>query len=140
MYNLYAAIIGIFIALMIAVNGTLSQQAGTFSSSVIIHLIGLIAMIVIVFVKKIKIRFDRTIPVFLYCAGAIGVFTVLFNVVSFSAIGASLTLALGLLGESIASTLIDHFGLFGTRVTRFNPKKIWGLLLIIIGIVIMAFF
>ncbi|MHC1748636.1 MAG: DMT family transporter [Cellulosilyticaceae bacterium] len=140
MYNLYAAIIGIFIALMIGINGILSEQVGTYSSTVMIHLIGFIAIIGIVLIKKVKISFNRSIPLYLYLGGAIGVFTVLFNVTSFSAIGASLTMALGLLGESIASTIIDHYGLFGTKITHFNPKKIWGLLLIILGIAVMAFF
>lgn len=137
MYKLLSALIGAFIALMIPLNGTLAEVIGNYNASVLIHLIGLIAVIIVLLIGKLKIKFSKEISLYLYSGGAIGVFTVLFSNISFSALGVSLTIALGLLGQSITSIIIDHFGLLGMKVSRFEKKKIVGLLLIGVGIVVM---
>ncbi|MGF9964289.1 DMT family transporter [Bacillus rhizoplanae] len=140
MYKVLSALIGVFIALMIPLNGILAEVIGNYNASVLIHTVGLIAVIIILLVGKFKIKIHKGIPLYLYSAGAIGVFTVLFTNISFSALGVSLTIALGLLGQSITSIVIDHFGLLGMKVVKFEKKKIVGLLLIASGIVVMNIF
>ncbi len=140
MYNLYAGFIGILIAIMVLVNGVLGTATGNYTSSVIIHIVGLICIIFILIVKKYKITFNKTIPLYFYCGGAIGIFVVLFNNVTFQNIGVSLTVALGLLGQSVASIIIDHYGLLGMKIDKFKKEKIVGLLLICIGVIIMTLF
>lgn len=140
MYYLISIIVGAITSVMILFNGTLSDTTGNFATSIIIHLVGLLAIILLLILKKSKIIIPKGIPLYLYCAGAIGVFTVLFTNISFIKLGVSLTLALGLLGQSIFSILIDHFGLFGMKAIRFNRKKYIGLGIISFGIVIMAIY
>lgn len=140
MYNLISVIIGALIAIMLGFNGLLSSVTGNYTASVIIHSVGLLGMVVLLFITKSKVQFKRSIPLYIYSAGAIGVFTVLFNNQSYLHLGASLTLSLGLLGQSMASVAIDHFGLFGMKMIRFNKKKILGLLFIGSGILIMTIF
>lgn len=140
MYKLLSALIGALIALMIPLNGILAEVIGNYNASVLIHIVGLIAVIIILIVGKFKIKIHKGIPLYLYSAGAIGVFTVLFTNVSFSTLGVSLTIALGLLGQSITSIIIDHFGLLGMQVVKFEKKKMVGLLLIASGIVVMNIF
>ena len=133
-------IIGAIISVMILSNGTLSNAFGIFSSSIIIHIVGLIAIILVLILSKSKYKIDRQIPLYLYSAGAIGVFTVAFTNLSFAKLGVSLTLALGLLGQSIISIIIDHFGMLGMKIMRFNHKKYIGLFLIAFGIFIMTIY
>lgn len=140
MNNLISASIGALIAIMLMINGTLSSFLGNYSSTVIIHIVGLIAVILVALVKKQIFIRDKSIPFYLYSAGAIGVFTVLFNNLTFNSLGASLTIALGLLGQSIASIVIDHFGLIGMKVVKYQKRKLIGLVLIILGIAVMAIF
>lgn len=140
MYNLISAVIGALIAIMLGFNGMLSSVTGNYTASVIIHSVGLFCMIFLLFITKSKVQFKRNFPLYIYSAGAIGVFTVLFNNQSYIHLGASLTLSLGLLGQSIASVAIDHFGLLGMKIVRFNKKKIFGLLFIGLGILIMTIF
>lgn len=140
MYKLLSGLIGILITVMLVFNGTLSKNTGNYSSIVIIHITGLICISCILLIKKIRINFTNNIPIYLYSAGAIGVFTVLLNNLSFNYIGASLTLALGLLGQSITSIVIDHFGLLGAKVYNFKKQKIIGLIIITIGIAVMTFY
>lgn len=125
---------------MIMTNGTLSNSFGNYMSTIIIHIVGLFSIILVLTISKSKIKIDRQIPLYLYSAGAIGVFTVLFCNLSFSVLGVSIPLALGLLGQSLASIVIDHYGLFGMKILKFDKKKYVGLLFIILGIFIMTIF
>lgn len=125
---------------MILLNGTLSNALGNYQSSVFIHFIGMIAIILILIVQGKGIKFYRSVPMYAYSAGVIGVLPILFNNIGFAVLGVSITLALGLLGQSITSLFIDHYGAFGLEVVPFNKKKLIGIGIIIIGIVIMTVF
>lgn len=138
MNNLISTFIGALISFMILVNGILSDSIGNYSSSVIIHLVGLVSVLIVLAACKSKISIQNGIPVYMYSAGALGVFTVLFSNLSFTQLGVSLTLALGLLGQSISSIVIDHFGLLGMDAVKFKSKKYIGLLIISLGIFVMA--
>lgn len=138
--NLISAFIGALIAIMTLFNGTLSNTFGNYTSSIIIHVIGLFSITFVLLITRSRIKIKKGIPVYLYSAGAIGVFSVVFSNLSFSKLGVSLTLALGLLGQSLSSIFIDHFGLLGMKVIKFEKKKCIGLLFIILGIFIMTVF
>lgn len=140
MYNFLSAFMGALIAIMIMLNGTLSGGTGNYTSIIIIHLIGLFSIIFVIIISKSKLKIKKNLPLYLYSGGAIGVFTVLFNNLSFTALGVSLPLALGLLGQAVSSIIIDHFGLLGMKVINFKKNKIIGLLLVTLGIFIMAIF
>ena len=137
---LISACIGALISIMLLFNSTLSQSIGNYNSSILIHSIGLLPILLILIISKTKITIRKNVPLYLYSAGAIGVFTVLFNNMSFSALGASITLALGLFGQSVSSIMIDHFGLLEMTTITFEKKKLIGLAFIIFGILIMTIF
>jgi len=140
MYNLYTGLIGVLISIMIAFNGVLANYIGNNYSSIIIHIVGLIGISFILLLNKNKISLPQNTPLYLYSAGAIGVLTVLFSNISFNTLGASITLSLGLFGQSVSSIVIDNYGLFGMAVNKFNKKKIIGFVLISLGIIIMSFY
>lgn len=135
-----SVIIGMLITLMITLNGVLSNGVGNYTSSVMIHLIGLVGIILVLVVTKSKIVLKKELPFYLYSAGFIGVVTVLFNNISIGNIGVSLTVSLGLLGQTIFSLISDHYGLFKTKKIAFNQQKIIGLLIIVLGIFSMTLF
>jgi len=131
-------IIGAIVSVMILFNGTLLRISGNFTSSIIIHIVGLFSIILVLLISKSKFKINKGIPLYLYSAGAVGVFTVVLTSISFAKLGVTLTLAIGLLGQSLISILIDHFGLFNTKIIKFNRKKCIGLLIIAFGIFIMT--
>lgn len=140
MYKLLSALAGILVAVMIAFNGILSNNIGNNSATVLIHLVGLACISFALIFGRRKINMPKNIPMYLYSAGAIGVFTVIFTNISFSHLGASLTTALSLFGQSIASIALDHYGLLGMNITRFKKEKLLGLVLISLGIVVMILY
>lgn len=139
MYNFLSLLIGTIITIMIAFNGELSNKVGNYSALVIIHLIGFLIIFVILVYKKIKISFRNNLPLYLYSAGAISVFTVMFNNLSYAALGVSLPVALGLLGQLLTSLAFDHYGFLGMKKIKFNNKKFIGFAIIVVGISIMTF-
>lgn len=140
MYKSYGILVGLLIAIMVMVNGTLASFVGDYAATVMIHVIGLSLVLVIMVSKKLKVRFSNEIPVYWYAGGAIGAFMIIFNNMCFDKLGVSLTLALGLVGQIIASAIIDHFGLFGLNVSKFKKEKMLGFITIFAGITIMVIY
>lgn len=129
---------GALLALMVSLNGNVGQASGNYASSVIIHVIGLIGIIIVLIATKSKFKNLKNIPFYMYAGGLIGVLTVIFSNVSFTKLGVSLTISLGLFGQLVTSIIIDHFGYFDFPVNQFNKKKIIGFIIIILGILVMT--
>jgi len=137
MYYLLAIVCGMFIASMIAINGNLTSWCGVYVATVLIHLIGLVPLSIVIKVKHVKLRTSKEIPFYYFLGGAIGVGTTAFNNIAFGTISISAILALGLLGQSTTSFLIDQFGWFGMERRPFNKKKIIGLIFVLFGILLL---
>lgn len=130
---------GSLLALMVSFNGLVGAAAGNYASSVIIHFIGLIGMIIVLLVTKSKLHGLKKASFYMYSAGIVGILTVLFSNMTFVTLGVSLTVALSLLGQLLTSLLIDQYGMFGLPKIPFNKQKIVGFATIIIGIAFMTF-
>ncbi len=137
---LITSFIGGLLTIMIYLNSGLTDNIGMVNALIFIHIGGLIATVIINVVKKNKITYDKAIPFVLYLAGCVGVFNVLFNTMAFSVIGASLTATISLLSQLITSIIFDVYGIGGSEKIPFNKNKIYGLLVILAGIIIMGVF
>lgn len=129
---------GVILAIMVSLNGGVSSASGNYTSSVIIHFVGLIGIIAVLFITKSKLKNLKGIPFYSFTGGLIGILTVLFTNTSFASLGVSLTVSLALLGQLVTSIIVDHFGYFNLPVNKFNKKKILGFIIIIIGIYVMT--
>ena len=138
MYNILALLIGALISIMISFNSGLEGYVGSTYSVVIIHAVGLIAILIVAAIKKEKVVIKEAIPFYLFLGGIFGVMLTLVNVITIGSIGVALTTALAVFGQLIFSSLVDHFGLFGLTKYEFNPKKLVGLIIVFIGLVIMT--
>ena len=132
-----AILAGTIVTIMNVFNGQLSNQVGVYLSTVIIHLVGLFTLIIIMIIKKQKISFQNHIPLILYTGGMIGVFTVLFNVMSISTIGAALVTALGLLDQMLTSLVLEYKGWLGAKKRTLTFQKVISLVIVMIGIGVM---
>ncbi len=138
MYNILALLIGALISIMVSFNSGLEGYVGSTYSVVIIHAIGLIAILIVAAIKKEKIVIKEAIPFYLFLGGIFGVMLTLVNVITIGSIGVALTTSLAVFGQLVFSSLVDHFGLFGLTKYEFNPKKLVGLLIVFVGLVIMT--
>lgn len=130
---------GFLITMMILMNATLSSALGPYTANVVIHGIGLILITLFLLLNRTHLIQKKELPLWLYTGGMIGILTVFFSNYSFFNLGASLTLALGLLGQSLTALVVDHYGFFGAHKHPFHIKKLAGLAIIATGITVMAF-
>lgn len=140
MYTILSSLVGAMLAVMIYLNGELASHIGNYAASIFIHLTGLVLVVLILLLTRSETPFQKGVSPILLSGGALGFLTVVFANVGFINLGVSLTLALGLLGQTVSALVIDHFGWFGASVVRFNRGKIGGLALITAGIAVMAYF
>lgn len=138
MYQTSAMVIGVLISFMLMANGALQIAFGPTVSLVIIHATGTLAMIAFLLIKRASLKNLDTVPPYLYLAGALGVVLVFLNNKTVASIGLTMTIAFGVIGQLIVSSVIDHYGIFGLEKRPGNPKKIAGLALILSGVLIMA--
>lgn len=139
MYKASTLFIGALIAVMIFFNGTLAGYTSSMFSVLVVHIAGITTIGLIVLFKREKTAAGGVrLPVIYFCGGVLGVLLTYLNNVCIAPLGVSLTLAIGLVGQSAMSCLIDHFGLFGVNISRFNVKKLIGFGFCLIGIIAMV--
>ncbi|MCL2746949.1 MAG: DMT family transporter [Coriobacteriia bacterium] len=136
MFYFLSLFAGLLITALIASNGGLSAHYGIYTASVIIHIVGLIAMTIVLLIRR-ESPFAHTAAWILYIGGGIGVLTTLFNNFAFGFITVSALLALNLLGQSVTGLLVDQFGLMGMVKHPFHVRKLAGLALVVAGIIVM---
>ena len=125
---------GIFIAVMVTINGELSDTYGVYSATVMIHMIGLSFVSVLVAVRRKSLRSAAKLPLYHYLGGAVGVGTVVFNNMAFGRISVTAILALSLLGSVLCSLVVDQYGWFGMARHPVSVKKLPGIAVAALGI------
>ncbi|MBB6479235.1 DMT family transporter [Spirochaeta isovalerica] len=137
MYKAAASLVGVFIAFMVISNGILSSHIGNLLSLPVIHLSGLLMVSIILLISGEK-KSREKVPFYLNTGGLFGVLLVLFNNYCFDQLGASLTLSLGIIGQTIASMIADSTGFLGMEKYPFKKRKLTGLFFLLAGAVVMT--
>ena len=129
---------GTGISLMTAINGLLGQELGSFLSAIFIHLAGLITITIITIITKTNFVSKEKISLFYYSGGIVGIFTLIFTVYAFNYLSVTALLALGLLGQTLASLVCNKLKLFCHENDNGIMTTI-GLFLIFLGISFMLY-
>lgn len=140
MYKLLAFQNGVFLALLIFLNGMMSNIVGTYNNNLLFQFIGFILIIIVLCVKKnkTKIEFNKIHPMY-FLPGILSVVSVVLNNICINNIGISLTIAIGVFGQLVISNIIDHFGLFEKIIHKFNKEKLVGFSIMLLGIIAMIY-
>ncbi len=137
MYKNLAVINGIILAIMVFLNGMLTNITGPYISTTIFHMLGFVSIIILSIIKKNKLSNLRKLPLMFFLPGIFSVITILLNNISIPAIGLTLSIGVTLFGQLVMSSLVEHFGLFGMPINRFKKEKILGFSIISLGIIVM---
>lgn len=140
MYKYLAILNGLLISIMVLLNGTLATATGLYFSLLIINSLCFVIVALIIVIKKIPIKGIFTLPKYFYFVGIIGLSNITMNNISFINLGATLTMGLVLYGQLLSSIIVDFGGLFGLAKQPFHPKKLLGLSIMSIGILIMILY
>ena len=137
MYKNLALINGVILAIMVFFNGMLASITGPYMSTLIYHVLGLVLIIFISIVKKNKLSNLKEVPLIFLLPGILSVITILLNNISIPKIGVTLAVGVGLFGQLVMSSFVEHFGLFGMTANKIKKEKILGLSVISLGIIFM---
>ena len=136
----FSVLSGALIALMVFANGALAGVLGNYHATAYIHLSGLLLIALLLLLRRETLKGTLKAPWHFYIGGIVGIFGVVGNNISFAALGVSVTLALGLLGQTAAAFIIDGLGLLGAKKAGFDRRKLIGALLIASGAAAMMLF
>lgn len=137
MYHFLSVLAGIFVALMVLMNGELSSYYGVYSSTLVIHIVGLLLVFVILAFKREHVFPAKKQSFHLYLGGAVGVVNVVFCNIAFGRISLSAILALGLLGQTLTSLVFDRYGFWNMPRHPFSKMKLIGIAFVMLGIALM---
>ena len=137
MHYILSALSAMLIAVMILVNGVLTQTYGLYEATVIIHIVGLVLITFVCLVRREPLFRIRGIRLTAFLGGAVGVFTTIFNNECYGKIDVSAIIALNLVGQAVSSIVIDQFGLFGMPVSQLTKTKLLGLIFAVGGVCYM---
>ncbi len=132
-----APLVGVVITFMNGVNSRLSEAVGYLLAIPVIHVAGL-ATVSLILLARPEPRKPGKLPLLYYLGGVFGVLTVLACSYSFSALGASLAVALSLLGQALFSLLADSTGLLGRERYPLSARSVPGLVLALAGTAVIA--
>ncbi len=138
MYHFLSVLGGVFIAVMVAINGELTLFYGLYSATVVIHLAGLLFICLLIAGRRARFLPVSKLPFHLYLGGAVGVATVVFTNMAYGRISVSAILAIGLLGQCLTSLVFDRYGFLGMPKHAFAKMKLIGISFVVLGIVFMT--
>jgi transporter family-2 protein len=138
---LLAIMLGGTISCMVVLNTQLGELATMPVSFLINQLVGIIVITIIMIILRIKrgkpaVR--QKAPWYLWGGGIFGFFILNANYLTIVHIGASLSMATAVFGQSLGSLLFDLTGFMGRKRYAVSRKKAMTLTVSLIGIVIMA--
>jgi len=136
-YSLSVFFIGCVVTVMNGLNSALSLRVGNPASLIAVHLAGLATVSLLLLARR-EVTPGGRLPFYYYCAGVLGVGTVLASNVCFAALGASLSVGLALFGQVTGALFVDGFGLFGMKRRGFDAAKLIGPALALVAVFVMA--
>lgn len=124
-----------------AVNSRMRMYTGSaLIASAISFIVGTILLLAITIASGhgISVRHEiaAAIPSWAWMGGVMGVIGLTGNILLFPKLGSIKTVLLPMVGQIVASILIDSFGWFGTTVTPFDTYRAIGLALVFSGLAV----
>jgi transporter family-2 protein len=133
---LLALLSGVLMAVQGAMNGALGKAIGTWETTFIVHLLGLVVLSILLFgfsLGRLSWEEMQTAPWYVYLGGIVGVFIIYLVAVSIPKIGAANATTAIIIGQVGMAVLIDHLGLFGLSSEPFGWKQGVGIAFLAIG-------
>ena len=138
MLGIISAIIsGISMSLQGVFNTRLQEKLGVWETNTFVQGSGfLITIIITLFLGKLNFKEILNSNKLYLTGGALGVVIIFTVITGIGALGATHAIAIILISQLLAASLIDAFGLFGTETIKFTLTKILGVAVMIVGIII----
>jgi len=137
MYGALAPLVGALVTIMSGINSRLSELVDPVVAVLVIHAVGLAAIVGVTLARRDRALPGR-IPAWSYLGGLVGVVTVFSSNYAFSALGASLTVAVALLGQTVFSVAADSAGILGRARYPLSARRVPGIAMALAGLAVMG--
>lgn len=132
-------IAGVGTSIQAGVNGALGKKVGITEAAFLSFLIGTVFMtILMIFFRRGNIQNVFEVPKWQLTGGLLGSMYIVIMVIAVPRIGIAAALITLIVGQLTSSTLIDHFGIIHNNPIPINWKRIVGLILM--GIAVILFY
>lgn len=133
---IFALLAGLLMAVQGSINSVLGKKVGLWEANVIVHIIGILVLVVILFIFKMgKGNFQqlKEAPWYTYLGGMLGVMIIYGVTRSIPKLGVAIATTAIITAQVTTALIIDHFGLFGLEKIPFSWLKAAGLVFLAIG-------
>jgi transporter family-2 protein len=125
---------GVAVGIQSPISASMGNRIGPVASSVIVHLGGLLASLLLLIVRRgEKIQSWANLPAYMLLAGVFGLILIVSISYTLPKIGAGMMIALIVAGQLTAGILIDHFGWLGVPVRPINLSRVAGVMILLAG-------
>lgn len=140
---MFAILLGISIGAVLAVQTAINAQLRRFVispylASMISFAVGLIFLTVTLVISgsPLGISLDLFLsqPIFIWLGGICGAIAITINILLFPKLGSVQTAIMPILGMTLMSMLIDHYGWFNSIHYSFGLNRIFGIVLVLLGV------
>lgn len=140
-YMLFLGILGgVCFGIQGPVNTALGKRTDVFQASLISFFGGMIISgLIAVFLGNGDFFLLKEVKFWQCLGGIYGIINVCVTVAAIPVLGAALSFTLIMLGQILSGAVIDFFGLFGSLKTQLSISRIFGILIIIIGVILIYF-
>jgi transporter family-2 protein len=130
---------GVAVGTQAPIAGVMAQRVGGASSSLIVHLGGAIASLVLLLLRRgEQIGEWRSLPWYMLGCGAFGLVLYLSLSHTVPRVGAATAITLLVVGQLLAGMVIDHFGAFGLDAQPLRADRIAAAVLLLGGAYLMV--
>ncbi len=135
---------GALLPIQASINGRMRPfVGGPIPATLVSVAVSTSAMLVLVLATRTSVPSQAKLagsPWWVWTGGLLGVVFVLVSLGLVNRLGAAFLFALVVVGQMLASLLIDHYGWFGVTQEAISPLRVLGVLLLLGGVVLIRLF
>ena len=138
-----ALVSGTFLPIQAALNTRLGKSIDNPAIAALISfVVGAIALSLYVMITRqsVSLASIKTVPAYAWLGGLLGAFYVTAIIFAFPRIGPALTFGLIVTGQMIIAILLEHFNILVDQQHSINIWRIFGVLMVIVGVIIIRKF
>ena len=132
--------VGIAMAFQTAINSQLREHLHSpLQAALLSFTVGTIVLALMVFfqsAEKPSVAELANIPWLLWIGGCLGVYAISMSIYTAPKLGFLTFSGLVIFGQLVISMLLDHFGLLGTDKTPINWQRLFGSIIIFVGVLL----
>ncbi len=138
MFSFLAFLTGVLSTVTVSQNGQLAAFYGDYTAAALVHFVGLCTVLVLRLAMRKRMPAKEHAPLWMFMGGVVGVGTLVFTTMAYGGVDVTAIVGLCLLGQTLTSVVVDHFGLFGAPRRAFAPFQLCGLAAVAAGAAVMV--